>query len=427
MASLDRALAAYGDLTIRIGLNLRAGQRLMVVGPLANGGVSLQAAPLVREVTRSAYEAGAELVEAIWGDEALQLVRFRHAHRDTFDRYSTWFPKALVEHVEAGHAVLSVYANDPDYLNDQPHDLVGALQLATARSVRPFRELLSRNAANWCVVAAAAPGWAAKVFPELPAGDQMPALWEAILRLCRVDQSDPIAAWEQHLAELEARRDALNAARYEALHYRGPGTDLVLGLPSRHIWVSGQSVTRHGIRFVPNVPTEEVFTIVDKDRVDGTVQGTKPLLHAGTVIDRFSLTFERGRVVAIKADVGEDMLRQLIATDEGAARLGEVALVPASSPIGQFGRLFYSTLFDENAASHLALGAAYRFTLEGGETMSNEEFEHAGGNLSAAHSDFMIGSQALDIDGVFADGRTEALMRQGEWVPPASARAVPRP
>ena len=198
---------------------------------------------------------------------------------------------------------------------------------------------------------------------------------------------------------------------------RGAGTDLTLGLP-RTAHVGERSVRKpaRDLVYTPNLPTEEVFTVVHKDCVDGTVRATKPLIHGGTVIEDFTLTFASGRVVDLRAAEGEAMLRQLVETDPGAARLGEVALVPDSSPIGRVGRLFYNTLYDENAVSHLALGSAYRFTLEGGETMTDEAFEHAGGNRSAAHADFMIGSDALDVDGVFRDGRVEPLMRQGEWV-----------
>jgi aminopeptidase len=412
---LEATLETYGDLAVKIGLNLREGQRLLVIGPLANGGVSLAAAPLVRQIAASAYRAGAELVEAVWGDEAMQLARFGHARRESFGHYSAWFPRALVEHVEAGHAVLSVYANDPDLLRDQPLDRVGDLQQATAHAVRPFRELISRNATNWSIVAAADGPWAAKVFPDLPPVTQVSALWEAIARLCRLDQPDPVAAWQAHLAALVERRDVLNRKRYDALRYRGPGTDLTLGLPRGHVWVSGQSLSRSGILFAPNLPTEEVFTIADRNRVDGIVRSTKPLSHGGTLIDDFSLRFAGGRVVELSAARGEAMLRHLIETDEGAGRLGEVALVPHSSPIAQSGLLFYNTLFDENATSHVALGSAYRFTLEGGEAMADDEFERAGGNRSAVHSDFMIGSADLDIDGVLADGRAEPLMRAGEW------------
>jgi aminopeptidase len=414
----DQILEAYGELAVRIGVNLREGQRLLIIGPLANGGVSLQAAPLVRAIARSAYRAGAELVETLWGDEDLQLIRFAHARRDSFASYSNWLPHALVEHARAGHATLSVYANDPDQLNDQPVDLVGALQLATATAVRPFRDLISRNLTNWSIVAAPDTGWAAKVFPELDPAGQMASLSDAIVKMCRLDRPDPIAAWRDHLVALARRRDFLNGRRFDALRYRGPGTDMTLGLPNGHLWVSGQSESQHGILYTPNLPTEEVFTLVHKDRVDGTVRATKPLIHGGTVIEDFSLTFERGRVVGLHARVGEPMLRKLVETDAGAARLGEVALVPDSSPIGRIGRLFYNTLYDENAASHLALGSGYRFTLDGGETMSDEAFEQAGGNRSAAHSDFMIGSGELDVDGLFADGRVESLMRQGEWATP---------
>ncbi|HKT80285.1 MAG TPA: aminopeptidase [Vicinamibacterales bacterium] len=412
---LERALEAYGELAIKIGLNLRAGQRLLIIGPLANGGVALQAAPLVRQIAASAYRAGAPLVEAVWGDEPLQLVRFSNAPRDSFDQYSNWFPRALQEHVEAGHAVLSISANDPDHLRQQPAELIGALQRATARSVRPFRELISRNATNWTIVAAGGAGWAAKVFPDRAPAEQLSKLWDAIIRLCRLDRPDPVAAWHEHLANLVERRDFLNRKKYEALKYRGPGTELTLGLPAGHIWVSGQSTSRNGILFAPNLPTEEVFTIAHKDRVDGTVRSTKPLSHGGTLIENFSLRFEAGRVVDIKAAKGEAMLRQLVGTDEGAARLGEVALVPHSSPVAASGLLFYNTLFDENAASHVALGSAYRFTLADGEAMPDEEFERAGGNRSAVHTDFMIGSAELDVDGVLPDGRTEPLMRRGEW------------
>ena len=413
---LDRMLRTYAELTVKIGLNLQPGQRLLIIGPVANGGCSLEAAPLVRRITAVAYDAGARLVETLWGDEALLGARLQHAPRDSFDEFSTWLPKALVEHVEAGHAVLSIYANDPDQLKEYQPDLVAAVQQTTARSVRPFREHISRNQTNWGVVAAAAASWAARVFPDLPPAQQMDALWEAIARLCRLDRPDPVAAWETHLAELAARTEYLNAKRYTALRYTGPGTRLTIGLPDGHVWVGGRSSSASGIRFAPNLPTEEVFTMPHKDRVDGTVRSTKPLSYGGTLIDGFSLTFAEGRVVDVTAEKGGDVLRRLVKMDGGAARLGELALVPHNSPVAQSGVLFYNTLFDENAASHVALGSAYTFTLRGGETMSDEDFERAGGNRSATHVDFMIGSPELDVDGVRADDSVEAVMRRGDWI-----------
>jgi aminopeptidase len=408
-------LHLYGELAVKVGLNLRAGQRLLIIGPLASGGVSLEAAPLVRHIAASAYQAGASLVETIWGDDVIQMARFRHAPRDSFSEFSTWLPKALFEHAEAGHAILSVYANDPDQLKDEAPELVSAVQQAVSKNVRPFRELISRNQTNWTVVAAAGAGWAARVFPDLPASEQAPRLWDAIGRLCRLDRPDPVAAWEEHLEALAMRRDFLNAKRYASLRYTGPGTDFTLGLPEGHVWVAGRSESRGGITFAPNLPTEEVFTMPHKDRVDGLVCSSKPLSYGGTVIENFTLKFEAGRVTRVTAERGEAVLRQLVDTDAGAGRLGEVALVPHSSPISQSGLLFYNTLFDENAASHVALGSAYKFTLGGGESMGDEAFERAGGNRSGVHVDFMIGSGALDIDGVMANGSTEPLMRRGEW------------
>jgi aminopeptidase len=342
-------------------------------------------------------------------------LRFEHAPRDSFGQVSAWLPRTLLEHVQHDHAVLSVYANDPDHLKDQNPELITAVQQATTRAVREFREQISRNRINWTVVAASGARWAAKVFPEASPDDQVDMLWDAIGRLCRLDQRDPVAAWEDHLAGLAARRDLLNAKRYTALNYNGPGTVLTIGLPEGHTWVAGRSFSQSGIEFAPNLPTEEVFTIAHRENVQGTVRSTKPLSYGGTLIDRFTLHFERGRVVNSSAERGDDVLRRLIDTDDGAGRLGEVALVPHSSPISQSGRLFYNTLFDENAASHVALGSAYKFTLDGGEAMDEDAFARAGGNRSAVHVDFMIGSGELDIDGMLPGGRAEPLMRQGEW------------
>ena len=419
--SRESLLHSYAELIVHIALNLRRGQRLVILGPLTYGGVSLEAAPLVRHVTESAYRAGASYVEAIWGDEALTLRRFAAAPRESFDEFSRWLPAALIEHVEAGDATLSIYANDPDLLAGQSVDLVTAMQRVSSRSLQPFRELVSRNQTNWAVVAAASAKWAAKVFPDLPPDEQLTRLWDTMARLCRLDQPDPVAAWQAHIAALAARADYLNARQYGALRYRGPGTSLTIGLPRGHVWISARSESRNGILFTANIPTEEVFTMPHKDRVDGVVRSSKPLSYGGTLIENFSLEFADGRVVKVTADRGEAVLRQLVETDPGSARLGEIALVPHGSPVAQSGLLFYNTLFDENAASHVALGSAYKFTLSGGEEISDADFEAAGGNRSATHVDFMIGSAELDIDGVGSDGAVEPLMRAGEWAVPVAA------
>jgi aminopeptidase len=411
---LRQQLEAYGELAVKVALNLQPGQRLIILGPLATG-VSFEAAPLVRHIAASAYRAGAQLVEVLWGDELLLLTRFSHCQQESLNEFSSWLPKALTEHVEAGHAVLSIYANDPDLLKNESPENVGALQTATSRAMQPFRELISRNQTNWAVIAAAGSGWAAKVFPDRRPDEQIARLWDEINRLCRLDQPDPVAAWQKHIDDLAARADYLNQQRYHALRYSGPGTEITIGLPTGHIWVSGHTISRSGIQFTANLPTEEVFTIPHKDRVDGTVRSTKPLSYGGTLIEDFSIRFSKGRVVDVKAARGETVLRQLVETDPGAGQLGEIALVPHSSPVSQSGRLFYNTLFDENAATHVALGAAYKFTLQGSETMDDAAFGHAGGNRSVIHVDFMIGSADLDIDGLRENGSAEPLMRRGEW------------
>jgi aminopeptidase len=408
-------LDTYGDLAVRVALNLQPGQRLMIIGPLVNGGVALEAAPLVRAVAASAYRAGAELVEPVWGDETLLLTRFRDGRPDWVTAYSRWLPNALVDHVGHGGAVLSIYANDPDLLAKEPSDLVGRLQQAVSREMIPFRQLISRNDTNWAVIAAAGDAWAAKVFPDAPAGERCKQLWATIERLCRLDQPDPVAAWQTHLASLAERSAHLNGRRFSALRFRGPATDLTVGLPAGHVWVSGRSTSRNGIPFVANLPTEEVFTIADRARVDGVVRATKPLSYGGTMVENFTLTFTGGRVTQLSAKRGEAVLRQLVDTDANAGRLGEVALVPHGSPIAQSGLLFYNTLFDENAASHVALGTAYKFTLEGGDAMDDDAFERAGGNKSAIHVDFMIGSGEIDVDGVTGSGSLEPVMRGGAW------------
>jgi aminopeptidase len=413
---LDRLLADYGDLAVTVGLNLQPGQRLLVIGPLATGGVALEAAPLVRRIVASAYRAGAPLVEVLWGDDALLLTRFREAPRGSMTTCSDWQTRVLSDHADAGHAVISVYANSPDLLSGEAADVVGTWQQAHSRALRPFRDRISRNQTNWSVVAAASEAWAARVFPDLASERRVPALWDAIARLCRLDSGNPVQAWQGHLDRLSARRDHLNERRYRELKYRGPGTDLTIGLPDGHLWVSARTSSRQGISFTANIPTEEVFTMPHAQRVDGVVKGTKPLIFGGTLIDNFSLTFAAGHVVEASAASGEAMLRTLIETDAGAARLGEIALVPHRSPISQSGILFFNTLFDENAASHLALGTAYKFTLDGGDRLTEDEFVRAGGNVSAAHVDMMIGSEALDIDGVRGDGIVEPVMRAGEFV-----------
>lgn len=408
-------LQTYAKVIVKVGLNIQPGQRL-VLGNIMDFGVNIQTVPLVREVAKAAYKAGARFVNVLWGDEQLQLIRLHHAPRDSFVEYPTWQMRSTLEYLERGDALLGIVGNDPDLLKGQDPELMGAIQKTATDHFQPILSYTSRMAINWSVAAAAVPSWAAKVFPNHAPEEQMSRLWEAIFAACRVNQANPIAAWQAHIDHLAARGDYLNHKRYTALKYRAPSTDLTVGLPATHRWQgSGRVIGQNGIDFTPNMPTEEVFTLPDKARIEGVVTASKPLNYAGTLVEDFSLTFAEGRVVKVTARKGEALLRKLVESDEGAGRLGEVSLVPHSSPIAQAGLLFYNTLFDENAASHLALGQAYKLSLMGGEGMTDDEFAGAGGNQSMIHVDFMIGSVAMDVDGVTDDGAVEPIMRGGEW------------
>lgn len=404
----ESALRAYADIAVKVGVNLQPGQQLVLRA-------DVRTAPLARAITRSAYEAGARYVHVFYDDESLTLARFQYAPRDSFGEFPDWRVRAQADLIDGGAALISVASGDPDLLSGQDQALISQAQQTAAQRSQPIGQRVTRPAVNWLVIAAPSPGWAAKVFPDLAPAQAEAALWEAILSACRTGAADPVAAWRQHTAELAARSAYLNGKRYAALRYSGPGTDLTLGLADGHRWVSGKMTAENGVEFVANLPTEEVFTAPHRARVDGVVRASKPLNLGGSLISDFSLTFREGQVVDIQADRGEDVLRQLIATDASAARLGEVALVPESSPIARANRVFYNTLFDENAASHIALGRAYRFNVDGGVAMSSEQFAAVGGNESAIHVDFMIGSAAIDIDGLDADGNAEPLMRAGEW------------
>jgi aminopeptidase len=407
--SFNQKLQNYADLTIQMGLNLQPGQRLII------NRAPLESAPLVRLLAARAYRAGARLVDVMWSDDALTLARFNHAPRDSFKEFPSWRTDMLAKQVATGDALLSIYAVDPDLLQGQDPELISQVQQAYDRHMAGVREHLMRDRSNWTIITYPVASLAAKVFPASPVDKQVAKMWEAIFKSVRADQPDPLAAWQTQIQQLAERRDYLTGKRYTALKYRAPGTDLTLGLPEGHRWHGGQKETLSGIPFIPNLPTEEVFSLPHKDRVAGVVTSTKPLNLAGVLIENFRLKFEQGKIIEVQAERGQETLQRLIATDEGAARLGEVALVPHSSPISQTGLLFYNTLYDENAASHLAIGRAYRFCLEAGEKMSDEEFAAAGGNTSLTHVDFMIGCRAMDIDGLTADGHPEPLMRQGEW------------
>ena len=407
-------LKKYAEAVVRVGLNLRAGQRLIITNATSRG-VPPPARPFVYEVTKAAYTAGARFVDVIWGDEEMLRLRLQHAPADSFDEYPKWMVHGILDIIKNGDALLSIYANDPDVYHGLASDRVATMQKAHLENYQEIVVNVARNAMNWCIAAAAAPAWAAKIFPDLQPEEAEEKLWQAIFETTRATHPDPVAAWQEHIQNLKKRASYLQAKNFSALHYKSPNTDFTLGLARGHRWISAQSLAENGIAFTANMPTEEVFTLPDRHRAEGTVTATFPLSYGGTLIEDFSVTFENGRIVKVNAKRNESILQRLVDTDEGSTRLGEVALVPASSPIAKRGHLFYNTLFDENASCHIAIGRGYRFTLTGGKELTEEEFNAAGGNTSLNHVDFMIGSPQMDIDGIREDGKREPVMRQGEW------------
>jgi aminopeptidase len=405
----DRYLDRLAEVAVRVGLGIAPGQELVMTA-------TLDAIPLVRLITAHAYKAGASLVTPLFTDEELTLLRFRHAPDASFDAASSWLYEGMAQAYRSGAARLAITGNDPSLLSQEDTDKVSRMNRATSKAYRPALELIVRHEINWTIVACATPAWAAAVFPNLSRDEAVARLWEAIFAASRADQPDPVAAWKKHDADLHARADRLNERRYSALHFRGPGTDLRVGLADDHLWLGGGTTARNGRYCIPNMPTEEVFTTPHKDRVEGRVTSTKPLSYQGTMIEDISVRFEAGQIVEAHAARGEKILRRMIETDEGARRLGEVSLVPHSSPIASGGLLFMNTLFDENAACHIALGQAYSTCLKNGDSLTQDELTARGASESLIHVDWMIGSNHIDVDGIGAEGNSTPVMRAGEWV-----------
>ena len=405
----ERKLDRLAEVAVRTGLGLGPGQELVMTA-------TLDAVPLVRRITEHAYKAGASLVTTVLADEQSSLLRYRYGSDASFDSAASWLYDGMAQAYRNGAARLAIAGSDPSLLSREDPEKVSRVNRATSKAYRPALELITRHEVNWTIVACATPAWAAAVFPDLPADEALAKLWDAIFAASRADQPDPVAAWKEHDANLHARAKRLNDKRYSALHFRGPGTDLRVGLSDGHLWLGGGTTAGNGRYCIPNMPTEEVFTTPHKDRADGRVTSTKPLSHQGTMIEGISVRFEGGQIVEAHATRGEQVLQKMIETDEGARRLGEVALVPHSSPIASSGLLFMNTLFDENAACHIALGQAYSSCLKDGDTLTPEQLASRGANTSLIHVDWMIGSNRIDVDGITAAGVAEPLMRAGEWV-----------
>lgn len=407
--SHEDLLDRLAQIAVQVGTNVQAGQQLVVTAPL-------ESYPLVRRITAHAYQAGASLVSTLFADDEVTLLRFRHARDETFDTAADWLQDGIAAAYASGAARLAITGSNPSLLSREDPKKVARANLAHSKAIAPALALITRYETNWAIVSCATPSWAATVFPNEAPDRALALLWEDIFAASRVNVADPMANWRRHVAELGRRVEILNAKRLATLHFRGPGTDLRVGLADDHLWLGGATTARNRVVCVPNLPTEEVFTTPHKDRVDGTVRSTKPLSYQGTVINDIRVRFESGRIVESSASEGEAVLRNMLDSDEGARRLGEVALVPHSSPIAKTGRLFWNTLFDENSASHIALGQSYSNCVRDGDSLDAETLAAKGANASLIHVDWMIGSQEMHVDGIRADGSVEPLMRRGEWV-----------
>ncbi|TDK35412.1 aminopeptidase [Rhizobium deserti] len=401
-------LEKLGEVAVRVGLGLEKGQDLVITAPLA-------AVPLVRFITKHAYMAGAGIVSAFYADEETTLARYQHAPDASFDKASDWLYEGMAKAYANGAARLAVSGDNPMMLAEQDPAKVARANKANSMAYKPALEKIANFDINWNIVSYPNPAWARQVFPDVPEEVAVRKLADAIFAASRVDVADPVAAWAEHNGNLKKRSSWLNGERFSALHFTGPGTDLTVGLADGHEWHGGASTAKNGITCNPNIPTEEVFTTPHALKVEGYVSSTKPLSHQGTLIDNIQVRFEGGRIVEAKASRGEEVLNKVLDTDKGARRLGEVALVPHSSPISASGILFYNTLFDENASCHIALGQCYSKCFLGGASLSQEQIKAQGGNSSLIHIDWMIGSDQVDIDGIGADGTKVPVMRKGEW------------
>jgi aminopeptidase len=407
--TFEQKLDQLARVAIEVGLGLNSGQELVMTAPL-------EAVPLARRITEQAYRAGASLVTTLYTDDEAALMRYRFAPDAAFDRAAGWLYDGMGSAFKSGAARLAITGANPLLLSNEDPARVGRANRAVSKAYRPALELITRHEINWTIVASATPAWAAAMFPDAAPSRAMDQLWEAIFATSRINVDDPVANWKAHDAELHRRAAFMNEKRYAALQYRGPGTDFRLGLADDHLWLGGGTTAGNGRYCIPNMPTEEIFTTPHMLRAEGTVTATKPLSYQGTMIEGIQVRFEKGRIVEAGATRGQEVLQKLIDTDDGAGRLGEVALVPHSSPIASSGLLFFNTLFDENAASHIALGQAYSSCLRDGDKLSKDELTAKGANDSLIHVDWMIGSEKLDIDGITATGAVEPLMRGGEWV-----------
>lgn len=402
-------LQKLAKLAVRIGVNIQKDQNLVVNSPI-------ECSEFARALAEEAYKAGARDVSINYSDEKFSKIRYTHADLDVFKEVPDWFVAKQNNAVEKGSALISVYADDPDLLKDVDPEKIKTASAAIQSATEAYHMAMMNNECRWCVVSVPTVGWAAKVFPGVEPETAVDMLWESIFKATRADQDDPIAAWHQFNKSFEDKTRFLNHSQFVKFIYKNSlGTDIEVGMPENHIWAGGSEKAADGVEFFPNIPTEEVFSAPHKDKVNGTLVSSHPLVYNGQLIDNFSLTFKDGKVVSYQAETGEEALKNLIEASEGSNYLGEISFVPYHSPISDMDTLFYNTLFDENASCHFALGAAYPTCVKDGSSMSVDELKEAGLNYSTTHVDFMVGTEDLSITGIQADGTQVPIFVNGDW------------
>lgn len=411
MSNYQDKLRQYAQLLVRVGMNVQDKQPVFIRS-------SVEALELTHLVVEEAYIAGASDVRVEYADQRLKRLKFEHESLDHFENndVKSYDVEARMDFVKRGAANLAILTEDPDLLSGIDASKLKAYQLQYSKAYKGYMEASQKNQFPWVVAAFPSKAWAQRVYPDKSVEDAYTTFVDEVFDIVRVDGNDPIQNWQSHVKNLSVHADKLQKKQYKALHYLSEGTDLVVGLPKGHIWEDATSyVNGDQQAFIANIPTEEVFTAPDRNNVNGYVTNKLPLSFNGNIIDGFTLTFKDGEIIDFKADKGEDVLRDLLDTDEGAKRLGEVALVPDDSPISNRNTIFYNTLFDENASCHLAIGSAYGFNIEGGTEMTTEEKIASGLNDSNVHEDFMIGSADLTIYGILEDDTKELVFENGNW------------
>lgn len=403
-----KKLYDFAELVLGVGVNLQKGQGLEIVCPVEKSEVAVA-------FSEKAYEMGARIVNVRWSCEKTDRVNYLYAEEEALTDIPKWFVDSKNYLVKKGFCYVAINAEDPSAFKDVPSEKLAAVSKKKSKLLKAFSDEVMSNGIRWCVVSVPTESWAKKIFPA--AADPVEELSFAIEKTMRLDEKNPLEAWQKHIDTLNRRAEFMNAKNFEYLHYTSAnGTDLMLGLAENHVWVSAQEKAKDGVPFVANMPTEEIFTAPHKDKINGVVKSALPLSYNGQIIENFSFTFKKGKVIDFSAEKGYDVLKKLLETDAGTLSLGEAALIGKNSPIAKSGILFLNTLFDENASCHLALGKGYPTTVKGGAEMTVKELKKLGVNDSVEHVDFMIGSPDLSVTGIGYDKSETPLFVDGEWV-----------